>query len=52
MELNLENGANKAEMTHELGIICQDTRGFNCPNIVKDEVVTALGSLPAVVMVY
>lgn len=39
-------------MTYKLGIICYDTSGFNYPNIIKDELVIASGSLLAMVVAY
>jgi hypothetical protein len=46
--LNLENGANTAELSYNLGVECQSTGGFDCPNIVQQNLKDALSAVPAV----
>jgi hypothetical protein len=46
--LNLENGANTAQLEYHLSMQCQDTAGFDCPSVVSGNLKDILSAVPGV----
>jgi hypothetical protein len=46
--LNLENGANTAQLEYHLSVQCQDTAGFDCPSVVSGNLKDILSAVPGV----
>jgi hypothetical protein len=46
--LNLDDGANSAQLEYDLSVQCQDTAAFDCPSVISGNLKDLLSAVPEV----